>query len=109
LDTAVRHPVGVHEGDLLEELPKVMEEVPGNTQVVVFHSAVLAYVDPPGRERFRSMVAESRDVIWLANEAPGVVAEASPEGYPTSPFVLTRDGEVIAHTHPHGEWIDWLI
>lgn len=109
LDTAVRHPVRVHQGDLLEKLPKVMEEAPGNTQIVVFHSAVLAYVDPPARERFRSMLAESQDVIWLANEAPGVVTEASPVGYPTSPFVLTRDGEVIAHTHPHGEWIDWLL
>lgn len=109
LDTAVRHPVRVHKGDLLEALPMVLEDAPDNARIVVFHSAVLAYVDPPDRERFRSMLAESPDVIWLANEAPGVVAEASPAGYPTSPFVLTRDGEVIAHTHPHGEWIDWLL
>lgn len=109
LATAVRHPVRVHEGDLLEAHPKVLEGAPDDSQIVVFHSAVLAYVDPPGRERFRSMMSESQDVIWLANEAPGVVAETAPAGYPTSPFVLTRDGETIAHTHPHGQWIDWLI
>lgn len=106
LDTAVRHPVPVHEGDLLDRLPGLLEEAPSDATPVVFHSAVLAYLDDAARARFRELV-QSLDVVWLANEAPGVVVEADPPAYDTSPFVLTVDGERVAYTHPHGDWIDW--
>lgn len=106
LDTAVRFPVPVHPGDLIEQLPGVLEQVPAGATTVVFHSAVLAYVSPAVRAEFARLMREL-DVIWVANEAPGVVVDDEPPAYDTAPFVLTVNGERVGYTHPHGDWIDW--
>lgn len=106
LATAQRHPVPVHEGDLLEALPALVAQAPPNARVVVFHSAVLAYVSPQVRADFAALTREL-DVVWIANEAPGVVADIAPPQFGTSPFVLTVDGTPAAFTHPHGDWIHW--
>ncbi len=79
---------------------------------VVFHSAVLAYVDVPGRERFHDLmtglVAEGA-CRWISNEAPGVLPRVT-GGLVTPPgrFVLGLDGVPVAVTHGHGHAIDWL-
>jgi len=106
LDTAVRSPVPVYPGDLIEQLPSVLEQAPSDTTPVVFHSAVLAYVDPDVRAAF-AVLMRTLDVTWVANEASGVVVNADPPKYDTAPFVLTVNGERVAYTHPHGNWIDW--
>ncbi|MFC9602462.1 DUF2332 domain-containing protein [Streptomyces niveus] len=107
LATAQRHPVPVHEGDLLEALPACVEQAPRNTRVVVFHSAVLVYIRPQLRADFAALAREL-DVVWIANEGPGVVADVTPPQFETSPFVLTVDGAPVAFTHPHGDWIHWV-
>jgi hypothetical protein len=106
LDTAVRYPLPVYQGDLIEQLPDVLDHAPANATLVVFHSAVLAYVNPAARAQFADLM-RTLDVVWVANEAPGVVANSNPPKYDTAPFVLTVDEEVVAYTHPHGDWIDW--
>jgi hypothetical protein len=106
LDTAARFPVPVYPGDLVEQLPCVLEQAPAHATPVVFHSAVLAYVSRAVRAQFADLM-RSLDVMWLANEAPGVVVDADPPKYDTAPFVLTVNGERLAYTHPHGDWIDW--
>jgi hypothetical protein len=106
LDTAVRWPVPVHPGDLVETLPEILEKVPPGATPVVLHSAVLVYVDVDVRSRFADLV-RSLGVHWVSNEAPGVVVTADPPSYDTAPFVLAVDGERVAYTHPHGDWIDW--
>lgn len=106
LDTAVRFPVPVHAGDLIEQLPRLLEQAPPDATPLVFHSAVLAYADDAARARFAALV-HALDVTWVANEAPGVVVDADPPTYDTAPFVLTVNGERVAYTHPHGDWIDW--
>ena len=73
---------------------------------MVLHSAVLVYVDETVRTQFADLLRD-RGVTWVANEAPGVVVDATPPAYDTSPFVLSVDGEPVAWTHPHGDWIDW--
>jgi hypothetical protein len=106
LDAAVRTPVEVHEGDLLEQLPALLDQVPDGVTPVVFHSAVLVYVDEQMRARFAGLLRQ-RGVTWVANESPGVVVDVKPPNLDTSPFVLSVDGEPVAWTHPHGDWIDW--
>ena len=108
LDTAARSPVPVYPGDLIEHLPGVLEQIPSGTTPVVVHSAVLAYVGPEVRAAFADLI-RSLGVTWLANEAPGVVVDADPPEYDTAPFVLTVNGEPVAYTHPHGDWIDWTV
>jgi hypothetical protein len=75
--------------------------------LVVYHSAVLAYVDLPKRQAFGAAVREL-DAVWLSNEGDGVLpGVAARPG--AACFLLVRDGdEVLARTDPHGSWLEWL-
>lgn len=105
LTVAQRHPVPVIRADLCEALPDLVKQAPSGATVVVFHSAVLAYVEPERRQDFREIIREL-GVHWLSNEAPGVTVDAAAPG--TSAFVLSDGENVLAFTHPHGAWIDWV-
>ena len=63
-------------GDLLEELPALVAQAPVEATLVVFHSAVIAYLEPADRERFATMmaglVAEGK-CHWVSNEGPRVL------------------------------------
>ncbi len=97
-------------GDLLTDLADAAAQAPTDATLVVFHSAVLAYLTAEQRTRFRSSIGElaaERSVVWLSNEGPGVVVDlAVPDG--PIPFVLARDGDALATASPHGEWLRWL-
>jgi hypothetical protein len=98
----------IHRGDLLTDLPALVAEAPAGATVVVYHSAVLAYVAPEDRERF-AVTVRGLDVTWLANEAPGVTPGVPLDGRDDGTFVLARDGsEVLARTDGHGDWVEWL-
>jgi hypothetical protein len=91
-------------------------------QLVVFHSAVLSYVSRDRRPAFADVLAKTsrrRDVLWLVNEAAGVVPEltALAPSPPTSlRFLLGRTrftngqrrDELLALAHPHGAELAWL-
>ena len=111
--TARRDPPAVHRGDLLTDLPALAARAPAGATLVVYHSAVLAYVAPGLRQRFADTVRGVADV-WLSNEGPGVVPGLPPvpglagpdEG---DPFVLARDGRTpLALADGHGTWLRWL-
>ncbi len=96
-------------GDLVEELPDLVGEAAEHGRVVVFHSAVIAYLEPPDRQRFHqlmtSLVSAGR-CHWVSNEAPQVLPEVTATG-PDLPaerpaFVLGVDGRAVAWTHGHG-------
>lgn len=58
-------------GDLNEELHSLAGQAPSDAALVVFHSAVMAYLDAPDRETFRSTMARlagDRGCHWLSNE-----------------------------------------
>ncbi len=75
------------QGDLLEALPALMEQAPPEATLVVFHSAVIAYLEPADRERFAAMmaglVADGR-CHWVSNEGPRVLPGLVPPGRRTS-------------------------
>ncbi|TNC23353.1 DUF2332 domain-containing protein [Amycolatopsis alkalitolerans] len=113
LEIARRDPPPVHQGDLRADFLALAAQAPRDATLVVFHTAVLAYVrDPADRAAFADAVAES-GAVWLSNEAPG--ATPPPGIGPEHDAVLSRDGAVltrdrdpIAYTDPHGTWLDWL-
>jgi hypothetical protein len=108
--TARRDPPCVHRGDLRTDLPALAASAPADATLVIYHSAVLAYLSPEDRQQFASTVREL-DCVWLANEAPGVVPGVpEPDGdYGPGPFVLVRDGEAaLAVTEGHGGWVHWI-
>lgn len=94
-------------GDLTRDVPALAAEAPGDATLVIFHSAVLAYVDDAGRAAFADAVC-STGGVWLANEAPGVLPGTKAMRDGSHRFVLCRDGEPIARADGHGATLEWL-
>jgi hypothetical protein len=106
--SARRFPPVIQRGDLLTDLPALVGQAPAGATVVVYHSAVLAYVAPEDRERFAE-TACGLGVAWFSNEAPGVVPGVPLDGRNDGTFVLARDGATaLARTDGHGDWVEWL-
>ncbi|MCB9959311.1 MAG: DUF2332 domain-containing protein [Rhodospirillaceae bacterium] len=108
---ARRDPPRVIRGDLLTDLESLAAQAPAEATLVVFHTAVLAYVrDGQARQRFADTVARSR-AVWICNEwrevFPGWADSAPPAPHPNS-FLLAVDGRPVAWTQPHGQAIDWF-
>jgi hypothetical protein len=67
-------------GDLLVDLESLMDEAPRDATLVVFHTAVLAYVSArEGRARFADAMRRSR-AVWISNEVPRS-SQTSPRRY----------------------------
>jgi hypothetical protein len=105
-------------GDLVTELPRLAAQAPPDATLVVFHSAVLAYLSESDREGFRSAV---QGVIeqgghWVSNEGPAVLPDLAATAPPprdgsvlgTAPFLLALDGRAVAWTQGHGRAISWI-
>jgi hypothetical protein len=105
---ARRDPPAVHRGDLLTDLPALAAQAPAGPTLVVYHTAVLAYVTQEDRQRFAATVA-GLDAVWLSNEGPQILPGVAVPAYDGVPFVLVRDGcTLIAFTDSHGTWLRWL-
>jgi hypothetical protein len=106
--SARRDPPPVYRGDLLSDLPALAGQAPAGATLVIYHSAVLAYVAQEHRWRFFEAVRRL-PAVWLSNEAPGVVPGMSAPPGPIAHFVLARDGrQPLALTDGHGAWVQWL-
>ena len=106
--TARRDPPVVHRGDLRTDLPALAAQAPAGATLVVYHSAVLAYIAPEDRRLFADTV-RSLPAIWLSNEGPGVVPDMPVPAYQGAPFILGRDGQTpLAIADGHGAWLQWL-
>lgn len=111
VDIARADPPHIATGDLLTDLPAVAAQAPAEATLVVFHSAVLAYLDAEVRAAFVRTVrdlAAARALVWLSNEAPAVVPGTDLGRDGPSRFVLARDGVPVALTQPHGSALTWL-
>jgi hypothetical protein len=105
---ARRDPPPVYRGDLLIDLPALAAQAPAGATLVIFHSAVLAYVAPADRERFAQTV-RGLAAVWLSNEAPGVVPGLPHTRFREGTFVLGHGGRTpLAFTDGHGTWLHWL-
>ena len=103
-----RNPPPVYRGDLLTDLPALAALAPAEATLVIFHSAVLAYVAPDNRERFARTVRDLA-AVWLSNEAPGVVPGLPCTRFREGTFVLGHGGRTpLALADGHGTWLRWL-
>jgi hypothetical protein len=91
-------------------LASLCRAAPANATLVVFHSAVLAYVaDHAARRAFADEVM-SLCPYWVCNEAPRVMPDlsdgvAEPGG---GRFLLSVNRKPVAWTDPHGAAITWI-
>lgn len=114
LAVARTDPPPVHRGNLLDELPRLVEEASAHGTVVVLNSVVIAYLSPDDRQRYdhlvRSLVAAGA-CHWVSNEAPGVLPSIAATGpdVPTGrrAFALGLDGRMVGHAHGHGNELHW--
>jgi hypothetical protein len=111
LAVAQAEPPRIVKGNLLTDLAALMAEAPEGATLVVFHTAVLAYVtSKPHREQFAKAMRRSR-AVWISNEVPSVFPDIARAAPPTSRrglFLLAIDGSAVAWTGPHGDSIDWF-
>lgn len=114
VDVARREPVEIVTGDLNDSIEDLVARAPDGATVVVFHTAVLAYLDDAAVERFAATMRRL-PARWLSNEGlvviPSVESRVSELGlHPTSStdFVLALDEEPIAFTQPHGRALHWV-
>ncbi len=111
LDLAAADPPRIDTGNLLTDVPRLIADAPPEVTVVVFHSAVLAYLPPDPRHEFTVLMRSLRrthDVHWLSNEAPGVMAGTDAFADRGSRFVLAHNEVPLALTGPHGQSLEWL-
>jgi len=112
---AAADPPTIVRGDLVELLPEQVALAAEHGRVVVFHSAVIAYLDKVQRARFTElMTALVHDGAchWVSNEGPKVLPEVYRTG-PTMPddvarLVLGVDGRAVGWTDGHGRAMTWL-
>lgn len=118
LDAAIsvaRHdPPSITSGDLASDLVALLEAAPSDATTVVFHSAVLVYCSPEQRREFVDVVTSRPDVVWVSNEAPGVVPGLeTDQPLPSMAankvgFVVAVGGrEAVARADGHGSWLAW--
>lgn len=114
IEVARSDPPALVQGNLLEELPALVETAAGHGPVVVFHSAVIAYLTEPDRRRFHELMTDlvgAGRCHWVSNEAANVLPDVSasvtvPDDHVG--FVLGIDGRAVALTHGHGSSMRWL-
>jgi hypothetical protein len=107
-------PPRVLAGDLVDTIDEALSHVPPGATPVVFHSAVLAYLDRDHRARFARRLRDHPDVIWIGNEAPGAMDNVTTELKPpptanARAFFIVSLGTTasVALSDPHGSWIRW--
>ena len=102
-------------GDLVDTLDEVVQAAAPHGTVVVFHSAVVAYLEEPMRRRFAARMQDlvtAGAVRWVSNEGDRVLPEitrtAQQAGRPSERFVLGLDGRAVARSHGHGVSLTWF-
>jgi hypothetical protein len=104
-------PPPVRRGNLLHDLPELMAQAPAGATLVVFHTAVLAYVaDQVLREDFARHLRAS-SAVWISNEVPGVFPDIAAQVHtprPNGAFLLAVNGRPFGWTDPHGAWLEGL-
>lgn len=108
---AAADPPGIIAGDLLELLPEVAASAPPDATLVVFHSAVLLYLDADQRSRFAALIDGlaahlGRRVVWICNESVGTLPEIDAQvpahARTDHRFVQSIDGVAVAMAGQHG-------
>src|SRR5699024_12867011 len=112
-DIAAADPPQILAGDLVERVADAVAACPARSPPVVFHPAVLGYLEPPERAEFVRRVTElGRDTgaVWISVEGITLlpdVAEQVPAGIRRHKgiFVVSVGGRPLATAHGHGDWV----
>lgn len=92
-------------GDLIETIPTLVAKAPLGARVVVFHSAVLVYLEPERRARFVELMRSLPEVTWVSNEGEHVLPIVAEQlKVPANGrTVVAVNGRPRALAGPHGQ------
>ncbi len=92
-------------GDLVEELPALAASAPPQARLVIFHTAVIAYLDADARQRFVDTVT-GLDATWISIEGqtvmPGIAERLDASALHSTDSIVAVDGVPVAFAQPHG-------
>jgi uncharacterized protein DUF2332 len=99
-------------GDLNDSLEGLAAEAPAGATLVVFHSAVMTYLDASERAAFVATVSRLPG-HWLSLEGPSVSPLGGkplpPSPHPTTTlFVVELDGVPVAFSGAQGQSLHWI-
>jgi hypothetical protein len=95
-------------GDALEDL---CGAAPKDATLVIFHTAVLAYVAGRANRRAFAERAMRLSLYWISNETPRAFGDAALRGAVgegAGRFLLSVNDEPVAWTDPHGASLEWI-
>ncbi len=138
LDSAIgvtrRHPATIVAGDVVEQLPGVLDRLPADLPVIVTDAYLAVFLSPAQRAKLvaiLSSASRTRKVTWLSLDplVPlGPSGRDSVQGLAV-PDSLVADyrehgvfavlgartfeqaaegGRLLARAHPSGQWVDWI-
>ena len=84
---------------------------PADAKLVVFHTAVLAYVTSQDDRDAFARTCRELGATWICNEFPQVfpwIAAKARGPHRPGMFLMSVDGEPVAWTMPHGQRLEWL-
>jgi hypothetical protein len=103
-----RNPPVIHRGDALELLPEIVETVPEESILCLFHTFVINQFTREARERFAAlmdMYGTRRDLYCIS------IAAISTEG-PQLRLLAYENGVktecLLANCSGHAQWLEWL-
>jgi hypothetical protein len=137
IEVTAARPARIVAGDVLAELPGVLETLPAGLPVTVVDASLAVFLAPAERRRLGQILrraAARRRVTWLSLDplVPlGPAGRKSVQGLPLPPAIVRdyqqagvfavlgartfdRDGDqgddtrLLARAHPSGQWVEWL-
>lgn len=105
VDLVALNPPKLVRGDLVDKVQQLIAAAPGDATVVVFHSAVLVYLDPDRRAEFVELMGSHKDIEWISNEGERVIPSVFAQ-LPRSSAgrtVVAHNGTAVAFVDPHGQ------
>jgi hypothetical protein len=103
LDAAVevwrRDPPEIVVGDLVDELPALLERGREDAVLLVWETAALGYLPQERRDQARALLSEAECVF---------VQTGQPQDGSRDYYGLYVEGDEVAHADFHGAWIEWL-
>jgi hypothetical protein len=111
IQVARRDPPAVFQGDLRTDLSRLVAQAPDDATLMVFHTAVLGYLNPHAERSAFVRTVHDLKIAWISNEPPELFPNMMvglSEPWPSGRFRLSMNEQPIAWTDPHGTFIDWI-
>jgi hypothetical protein len=133
IEVTRHNPATIVAGDVVDTLPRVLDELPRRLPVIVVDAYMAVFLPPDRRAQLADAMAEagrSRKVTWLSldplvplgpagrDSVQGLALPESMVGdYRHGVFAVlgarafsgsSHDDRLLARAHPSGQWIEWI-